>query len=183
MGRRARRFRPRWRPRPYVARGDANSLTGYTDKLLLNDGKARFTERSETAGPWFKQARRGRGVARGDFDNDGKMDLLVANLNDAPALLRNTSHLPGRHWLMLKLVGRTSNRDAIGARVRCVAGGITQVRERVSAGSYCCSHDPRLHFGLGNATVVPALEIRWPSGRRQNLTDIKADQILTIQEP
>ena len=167
----------------YVSRGDANSLTGYEDRLLLNDGKARFTDISGSAGPWFQQARLGRGVARGDFDNDGKMDLLVANLNDSPVLLKNTSALPDRHWLMIKLVGHTTNRDAIGARIRCVLGDKILVRERVSAGSYCCSHDPRMHFGLGKTTVVPEIEIRWPSHKVQKLTNVKADQILTVHEP
>ncbi len=167
----------------YVSRGDANSLTGYEDCLLLNDGKGRFTDVSGTAGPWFRQTRVGRGVARGDFNNDGKVDLLVANLNDSPVLLQNTSALPGRHWLMLKLVGHTSNRDGIGARLRCILGDKILVRERVSAGSYCCSHDPRVHFGLGEATVVPELEIHWPSRKTQKLTNVKADQILTVHEP
>jgi hypothetical protein len=167
----------------YVSRGDANSLTGYPAKLLLNDGKARFTDVSASAGPWFRQARLGRGVARGDFDNDGRVDLLVANLNESPVLLRNTSSLPDRHWLLVKLVGHTSNRDGIGARLRCVLGNKTLVRERVSGGSYCCSHDPRVHFGLGAATVVPELEIRWPSRKLQTLTNVKADQILTVHEP
>jgi hypothetical protein len=98
-------------------------------------------------------------------------------------LLRNTSNLPGRHWLILQLVGKTSNRDALGARVRCTVGGAAQVRERVSAGSYGCSHDPRVHFGWGDATAVRELEIRWPGGAVQKLADIKADQILTVQEP
>jgi hypothetical protein len=167
----------------YVSRGDANSLTGYEDKLLLNDGKARFTDVSSTAGPWFRQTRLGRAVVRGDFDNDGRVDLLVANLNDTPALLHNTTPLPNRHWLMLKLVGQTSNRDGIGARIRCVTSLATQVRERVSAGSYCSSHDPRVHFGLGEAAVVSELEIRWPSRKVQKLTNVKADQVLTVREP
>jgi len=168
----------------YVSRGDANSLAGYDDKLLLNDGRARFTDVSNTAGPWFKQqARLGRGVARGDFDNDGRIDLLVANLNDAPVLLRNTTPRVDRHWLMLKLVGQTSNRDGVGARVRCITRGAVQVRERVSGGSYCCSHDPRVHFGLGHAAVVSELEIRWPSRRVQKLTNVNADQLLTVLEP
>ena len=167
----------------YVSRGDANSLAGYPDKLLLNDGKARFADISATAGPWFQQARLGRGVARGDFDNDGRVDLLVANLNDSPVLLRNTSSLPGRHWLTVKLVGHTSNRDGVGARLRCLLGDRTLVRERVSAGSYCCSHDPRVHFGLGDASLVPELEIRWPSRKVQKLSQVRADQILTVHEP
>jgi hypothetical protein len=164
----------------YVSRGEANSLTGYSDKLLSNDGKACFTDVSSTAGPWFKQTKLGRGVVRGDFDNDGRMDLLVANLNDSPVLLHNITALPGRHWLMLKLIGHTSNRDGIGARIRCLVGD--QVRERVSGGSYASSHDPRPHFGLGEATIVSELDIRWPSGKTQRLTNIRADQTLTIEE-
>jgi hypothetical protein len=167
----------------YVSRGDANSLTGYEDRLLLNDGRARFTDVSSSAGPWFQEKRLGRGAIRGDFDNDGRIDLLVANLNGAPCLLRNTSSLPGRHWLTLRLVGQASNRDAIGARVRCVLGERVAVRERVSGGSYCSSHDPRIHLGLGEIAVVSEIEIRWPSGRVQRLTKVKADQILTVQEP
>jgi enediyne biosynthesis protein E4 len=167
----------------YVSRGDANSLTGYQDKLLLNDGQAHFTDFSAQAGSWFREARLGRGVARGDFNNDGRVDLLVANLNDSPVLLQNTSLLPGRHWLLVKLVGHSSNRDGIGARLHCVLGTKVLVRERSSAGSYCCSHDPRVHFGLGEASVVPELEIRWPSRKVQRLTNVKANQILTVHEP
>lgn len=170
-------------PDLFVALGDANSLTGYADHLLLNDGKGHFTDVSASAGPWFKAARCGRGVACGDFDNDGQLDLLVLNLNDPPALLRNTTPPGERHWLKIRLVGRASNRDGIGARVRCVLPGKTLVRERTSAGSYCSSHDPRVHFGLGTNQVVPELEIRWPSGKTQRLSGVKADQLLTVQEP
>jgi hypothetical protein len=170
-------------PDLYVTRSDANSLTGYGDKLLLNDGRGHFTDVSAQAGPWFREVRVSRGVARGDFDNDGRMDLLVANLNDSPVLLRNTSATAGRHWLLVKLIGHTSNRDGIGARLRCLLGPKVLVRERVSAGSYCCSHDPRVHFGLGEASVIPELEIRWPSRKVQRLTNVKADQILIVHEP
>jgi hypothetical protein len=167
----------------YVSRGDANSLTGYTDKLLGNDGKGRFTDVSNTGGPWFAQSKLGHGVARGDFDNDGRMDVLVSNVNDASTLLRNTTPLANRHWLALRLIGRTSNRDGIGARIRCVADGKTQVRERVSGGSYASSHDPRVHFGLGTAASVTELEVRWPSGKVQTFTAVRVGQILTVEEP
>ena len=168
----------------YVVMGDANSLGAHPDHLLVNDGKARFTDVSDSAGPWFQTERVGRGVARGDFDNDGRLDLLVASLNDAPALLRNTTATGhDRHWLILKLVGTKSNRDGIGARVTCSLGEHKIVREVVSGGSYCCSHDYRVHLGLGNASTVPLIEIRWPSGTVQKLENIKADQILTVREP
>ncbi|MBM3880904.1 MAG: CRTAC1 family protein [Verrucomicrobia bacterium] len=167
----------------YVSRGDANSLAGYPDRVLENDGQARFTDVSSAAGPWFTQGLVGRGVARGDYDNDGRVDLLVANLNGAPALLQNISPSQDRHWLGLELVGRTSNRDGIGARVRCRLGDRVLLRERVSGGSYCSSHDPRLHFGLGDAGTVTELEVHWPSGKIQRLGPVRADQTLTLREP
>jgi hypothetical protein len=167
----------------YVVTGDANSLTGYPDQVLLNDGQGRFTDVSNTAGAWFRTSRVGRGVAAGDFDRDGRVDLLVANLNAAPVLLRNTTSCPDRHWLRLKLIGHSSNRDAVGARLRCFLGDKVIIRERTSAGSYCCSHDPNIHFGLGHVPLVPRFEIRWPSGKVQTLTDMKADQTLSVYEP
>jgi hypothetical protein len=167
----------------YVVMGDANSLTPYADRLLLNDGTGSFTDVSETGGPWFRTRRVGRGVARGDFDNDGRIDLLVASLNDAPALLRNTTACPGHHWLMLKLIGRRSNRDAIGAHITCKLPGRSIVRELTSAGSYCSSHDYRVHFGLGAVREIPSIEIRWPCGKTQEIKKVKVDQILTVREP
>jgi hypothetical protein len=124
----------------------------------------------------------GRVSARGDFDNDGDLDLLVLNLNDRPRLLRNDLDNQ-HHWLELRLIGTTSNRDAIGARVRLTAGGHTQLRDVRTSSGYLSQSDPRLHFGLGSSTVADRIEISWPSGTVQNLRKIAADRLLTITEP
>lgn len=168
----------------YVVMGDANGLIPYEDRLLANHGKGQFRDVSATGGKWFEEKRVGRGVARGDVDNDGDLDLLVENLNAPPALLLNTTSTKTRHWLMLKLVGRSSNRDAVGARVECeLSETATLVHEVCSAGSYVSSHDRRVHFGLGDVDRVSRVTVRWPSGRTQTLVDVKADRMLTIEEP
>jgi hypothetical protein len=119
----------------------------------------------------------GRGVAFGDLDNDGRMDAVVGVLNGPPVVFRNRSS-NGNHWLMLRLVGTRSNRDGFGARVK-VNG---QTGYCTSTGSYLSAHDKRLHFGLGAAKSAK-VEIVWPSGARQLLENVAADQILTVKEP
>jgi hypothetical protein len=105
-------------------------------------------------------------------------------------LLRNDTPRSGRHWLMLKLIGRAgaSSRDPAGARVRCTMNGDdgrhnTLIRELRTSGSYLCTHDDRIHFGLGPAAVVPKIEIRWPDGSLQTLRNVAADQLLTVEQP
>ncbi len=173
----------------YIANGDARKLSGQPDLVFLNNGRGEFSEVSKTSGVAALKQRVSRGVAAGDFDNDGDLDLLVANLNERPVLLRNDTPRAGHHWLMLDLVGRQgkSNRDAIGAIVQCkVTGpdGSSKVllRQRNSSGSYMCVHDQRLHFGLGSATSVAQLTVRWSDGSVQTLHDVKADQILKIEQ-
>jgi hypothetical protein len=124
----------------------------------------------------------GRGMAIGDIDNDGRVDAVVTT-NDGPLyVLHNATPTPN-HWLILKLVGHRSNRDAIGAEVRVVTGKITQVATVTTASSYLSSSDKRVHFGLGTETLAAAIEIRWPSGIRQTLENVHADQILQVDEP
>lgn len=122
-----------------------------------------------------------RGLATGDYDNDGRIDLLVANLDAAPTLLRGSATT--WHWLLLDLRGTTSNRSAIGARVTIVAGDLRQVREVRSGGSYQSHNDRRLHFGLREHESADVVTIRWPSGTNQVLNSVSADQILRIDEP
>jgi hypothetical protein len=141
---------------------------------------ASFMEVTDRAGPWFGTAHMGRGAAFGDVDNNGTIDILAVQINDRPALLLNCSG-PG-HWLELRLVGTRSNRDAIGARVCVTVAGHTQCDEVRSAYSYASASDLRLHFGLGAATRVDRLTIRWPDGRPEELADVPVDQILTITE-
>ncbi|MCP5518457.1 MAG: CRTAC1 family protein [Verrucomicrobiales bacterium] len=167
----------------YVSRGDANSLAGYPDCLLINNGAGHFTDGSKTGGSWFEEQRSGRGVVRGDFDNDGRIDLLITNLNDSPALLRNVTPRDGHHWLTLRLSDPSGNRDALGARVFWEVDGRQVFREHVSGGSYCSSHDPRIHLGLGEARGLARLAVRWPGGRVTELTDVAADRFLSLAAP
>jgi hypothetical protein len=172
----------------YVSNGSARQLLGQPDLVFLNDGQGAFAEVSKEAGVASLPPRVSRGVAAGDMDNDGDLDLLVTNLNDRPVLLRNDTPRLGRHWLMVDLVGREgqSNRDAIGAIVTCQVvqpngDSTTLPRLRCASGSYMSVHDQRLHFGLGMADVVAKLTVRWPDGTVQTLHDVKADSLLRLR--
>jgi enediyne biosynthesis protein E4 len=122
-----------------------------------------------------------RGCAFGDFDNDGRIDILINSINDVPQLLRCES-ANANHWIKLKLIGTKSNRSAIGARVRCVTGDHQQVDEVRSGGSYYSQNDLRIHFGLGKAARVDLIEVRWPNGRLDTLKNVSPDRIMTIRE-
>jgi len=156
------------------------SLSGYEKKKLFHNlGGGVFKE--EAARQGLDSTRDGRGIAVADFDNDGRMDVFVANANAAPYLYRNV--LPtGAHWLELQLVGRTSNRDAVGAQARLTVGGRTLLRFVDGGNGFAGQSTKRLHFGLGAAKVAERLEVRWPSGLRQTFTDLPADRILRLVE-
>ncbi len=147
--------------------------------LYVNEG-GRMRAAPRTAG--LEVARSFRGAAFGDYDNDGDVDVFVVALDGAPLLLRNDTPAAGS-WLQVSLRGRASNRDGVGARVTARAGGLRVLRERKGGGSYLSASDPRLHFGLGGATKVETLEIRWPSGRTQTLQEVPAGRILVVREP
>jgi hypothetical protein len=155
----------------------------YKDQPILyeNVRRGKFRDISREAGPGFLQKHSSRGAAFGDLDNDGQIEIAINNQNEAPSLLKQRSKPPG-HWLILKLVGRASNRSAIGARVKVTAGGRTQYDEVRSGGSYLSQNDLRLHFGLAEATSVEKIEISWPNNARQVLTDQSCDRIITITE-
>jgi len=155
----------------------------YREPMLLarNTGHS-FEDVSAEAGSVFREAWVGRGLAIGDIDNDGRQDAVVT-INDGPLyVLHNATSTPN-HWLILKLVGHKSNRDAIGAEVRVVTGRITQIATVTTASSYLSSSDKRVHFGLGTETSAATVEIRWPSGIRQTLKNVRGDQILQVDEP
>ena len=155
----------------------------YREPLLLarNTGKG-FVDVSASSGPVFKENWVGRGMAVGDIYNDGNIDAVVTT-NDGPAYVVRNETATQNHWLGLKLVGHASNRDAIGAEVKVVCGDLPQWETVTTAGSYLSSSDKRLHFGLGAHSMADTIEIRWPSGISQTLANIKADQILTVDEP
>ena len=152
-------------------------------RLWRNDGDQHFTEVAARAG--IDDRRDGRGVVAFDYDNDGDLDLYIANQDAEPILYRNDVGSRS-HWLAVKLVGAPSagsNADAIGARVTFVTASGMQIRELDGGNSYCGQSDRRVFVGLGDEYIVRKLEVRWPSRRVQVLTNVRADQVLTIEEP
>ena len=173
----------------FVSRGDVQSPM-MADKLHVfqpntvfrNLGNGRWSALTEEAGFAAQPPQRHRGSAFGDFNHDGKLDLVVTALSAPAEIWMNDS--PGsNHWLELKLEGTKSNRDAIGARIRISAGGHAQVNHVSTACGYASSSAGPVHFGLGPAKTVDEIEIRWPSGTTQVLKNVPADQILRVKEP
>jgi enediyne biosynthesis protein E4 len=152
-----------------------------TPRLVFrNLGDGRFEELIEEAGSGVSAAHASRGCAFGDFDNDGDMDVLVMNMNEPPSLLRNDVKGDNRS-LKIKLLGTKSNRSAIGARVTAHYSGKVQTQEVLSQASYYSANDLRLHFGLGTSDKVD-LDIRWPNGNTERVTNVSANHIITIRE-
>lgn len=151
------------------------------DQLFLNTGESSFVDASTTSGEYFSMKRVGRGAAFGDYDNDGDTDIFVVNLNQRAALLRNEGGNKN-NWLMIKTVGVKSNRDGIGARIKIVTEQGTQIREVEAGSSYLSGHDLRVLFGLEAESTVTLIQLIWPSGWKQALTNVEANQILVITE-
>ncbi|MCL6508378.1 MAG: CRTAC1 family protein, partial [Bryobacteraceae bacterium] len=151
--------------------------------ILANRRDGTFEDVTAAAGPALQAAAWHRGAAFGDFDGDGRVDIVVTRLNEPAALLRNTSPVRN-HWLALRLRGRRSNRDAIGARVRVVsASGLEQWNHVTTSVGFASSSDPAVHFGLGPDPVARLVEIHWPSGVVQKLENVRAGRRLDIEEP
>ena len=151
--------------------------------LLARNEGGRFTDAGSSAGDAFRDAWAARGLAVGDLDDDGDLDVVVTTVGGRPYVLRNDGGNRG-HWLTLRLVGHRSNRDGIGADVRLVtASGVVRQATVTTTGSYLSAGDRRVHFGLGSETRVRALEIRWPSGTVQRLQDVGIDRPLVVEEP
>jgi hypothetical protein len=173
-----------------VANGHAVDNMGLVDpaqpyahpaQLFHHEGEL-FREIGARACPALARPIAGRGLAVGDYDNDGRADLLITNAEGEPLLLHNES-ATHNHWLRVALIGRRSNHSAVGARVWLTAGNATQMREVTTGGSYLSASDPRLLFGLGSVTRVSRLRVRWPSGRLTTLTDLPVDRQVTLKEP
>jgi enediyne biosynthesis protein E4 len=155
----------------------------YREPMLLarNTGR-RFIDVSAQAGTVFNRTWVARGMAIGDMDNDGRPDAVVTT-NEGPAYVLHNETRNSNHWILLKLVGHRSNRDGIGAEVTIVTAAGSQYATVSTASSYLSASDKRVHFGLGKDATVQRIEIRWPSGILQTLKDVRADQILQIDEP
>jgi hypothetical protein len=151
------------------------------NSLFHNEGKGKFVETTKRAGSGFQTPYVSRGVAFVDLDNDGFVDIVVGNNGDPPLLL-HASGGNGNHFVNFRLVGTKSNRDAMGAQLRVVAGGLSQIREISGGGSYLSQSDLRANFGLGKATRVEKVEIGWPSGQKQIFRDLEADKFYLIEE-
>jgi hypothetical protein len=159
---------------PNVSEVDATTTYRQPNQVFVNDGAGNFQEQL------LDEEASSRGAAFGDVDDDGDVDVVVVDIDGPPSLLRNDA--ADGHWMGLELVGRESNRDANGARVMLTAGGRTQLKYVHPSGSIFSSSDPRLLFGLGPATSVDEIRIRWPSGRETRLTDVRAGQYLLVIE-
>jgi enediyne biosynthesis protein E4 len=158
-----------------------DALTNQQPGLLLENRQGQFFDITpEQPAPMERRA--GRGLAVGDFDNDGDLDMLLNNNNQPSVLLRNDGG-NRNNWIKLKLVGTKSNRDGIGARVRVVSGELVETDQVKGGGSYLSANDPRLNFGLGKRQVVDSVEIQWPSGIKQTLKGLGVNQIVTVREP
>src|ERR1039457_100092 len=152
-----------------------------SDLLYQNIGGGRFKDVSAESGPAFRIKHVGRGAAVADFDNDGDLDIVIADCG-GPALLYRNDGGNRNHWLAIKARGRESNRFGLGSKVRVTAGGVTQYREINPSGSYLSTSDMRLYIGLGKEAVVQRLEIEWPLGKKQVLENVPAGQILNLDE-
>jgi hypothetical protein len=150
--------------------------------LFRGVGNGKFADVSREAGPVLSERTTARGACFADYMNDGKVGAFVVNLGGKGTLLHNVSTDTG-HWIAIKLVGTKSNRDGIGARVEVFAGGKRHTAERVGGSGYLSQDDSRLHFGLGAATTIDKLIVRWPSGREQTLEKLDVDRVLTVEEP
>jgi enediyne biosynthesis protein E4 len=149
--------------------------------LLWNDKGKRFLDVSAQSGTVFQEPWAGRGIAVGDLDNDGRVDVVITSI-DAPARVLHNETPATNHWITLELEGTQSNRDGIGAEVQISTAAGDQYAMVTTASSYQASSDKRLHFGLGSATNIDRISIRWPSGIKQVLQNVKADQILSVKE-
>lgn len=152
------------------------------NSLFHNRGDLTLEDWSTRVGADFAKPMAHRGAGFGDFNNDGKLDIVVSVINGPPQLLMNRGS-NANHWIILKLVGTKSNRDGLGTKVKITAAHRPQFNAATTAVGYNSSSDKRVHFGLGEATVVDTIELAWPSGIKQVLTNVKADQVLTVTEP
>jgi len=164
-----------------VERYDDTTSYHTRNLVLMNDGKGKFVNVSDQCGDGLDVKLSSRGAAFGDLDNDGDIDVVILNSRREPTILRNDSPA-GNHWIQIRLRGAKTNRDGVGARVKVVAGDLTQIDEVHSGRGYQSHFGSRLHFGLGKRERVDRIEVRWIGGGTDVLKDIGADRLITITE-
>jgi enediyne biosynthesis protein E4 len=166
---------------PEVEQASPGTRYRQLNSLFHNEGSGKFSEVGRSSGTGFDTPYVGRGLAFADLDNDGFVDVVVANNGDSPLVLHN-SGANGNHFLNFKLKGTKSNKDAMGARIRVTSGTASQVREIAGGGSYLSQSDLRANFGLGKAVRADTVEITWPSGQRQTFHNVEADKFYLVEE-
>ena len=156
---------------------------GYAQRKVLyrNLQDGHFADVSNEAGEAVMLPNASRGAAFGDYDNDGDIDILINSVNALPELLRADS-TNQNNWIKIKTIGVKSNRDGIGARIKCVTADGSQIDEVRSGGSYYSQNDLRIHFGVGKNKAIRTIEVRWPSGQIDTLNDLAANQLITVKE-
>ncbi len=147
---------------------------------LLENRDSRFVSVSEFAGPYFKRRGVSRACSAGDFDSDGDLDLLITTMGGEVVLLRNDTR--GGHWVGVLLEGKPPNRDGVGAKIRLVSGDRAQVRHIFAGGSYLGQRDRRQLFGLGTATRIETLHVRWPDGAETTHRDLEAGRYHAVKQ-
>ncbi len=167
---------------PQVDRYQIGTSYLQSNRLSRNLGGGKFEDATGRAGPGLKEAWSSRGAAFADFDNDGDLDVAVNNQDAAPSLLRNEGGSAAGHWLGLRLEGVSSNRDAVGGRVRVETSEGFQIQERAAGSSFQAGHDDRLHFGLGLQATAKSVTVRWPGGKTQSFSDVAADSFYRLRE-
>jgi len=165
----------------FIANGDPHHLYVEEATLARNDGHGKFIDMTDVSGDFFSQKFVGRGAAFADFDNDGDLDVVIDTINDRPHILRNDG---GNRLNRIKVVPVRADTGlvALNAVVTVKANGLTQVQPVLAVNGYLTSSDPRPHFGLGKADHVESVEIVWPGGQKQVLTNVKANQILKVKQ-
>jgi enediyne biosynthesis protein E4 len=166
---------------PYLLTTRLNETWGQPKTLYLNQKNGTFRNVTAASGADLLKEMVSRGVAFGDYDNDGDIDILCATLNGTPQLLRNDRR-DSNHWVMFKTVGRKSNRDGIGARITVTTGDLRQIWEIKRTVGIYSSSDPRAHFGVGKASRIDSVQVLWPSGKQQEFKDVAADSHYVIDE-
>jgi hypothetical protein len=169
---------------PQLDKSRSGAAAGYRQRKLLyhNRGDGTFDEVAARFGPVFTEERASRGLAVGDLDNDGRLDVVVNDLDASPQVLRNEGTGAG-NWLTVKLRGKGKNTDAVGAVVRVTAGALRQIRLVQSGTSYLSQDDKRAHFGLGAAAQADSVEVRWPDGTLTRLENVKANRVVEVEQP